>query len=99
MGQNHPNFPASFVDLIDDFNTHFGEPNTQQEVLELRAILYRQHDPLAALHRIVHVVANSTSNIDTDMICRVLTRVMRHEPTINIQELYTNARWRLSHTG
>ena len=99
MGQNHPNFPASFVDLIDDFNTHFGEPNTQQEVLELRAILYRQPDPLAALHSIVHVVANSTSSVDTEIICRVLARIVRHEPAVNIQELYEHARRRLSHTG
>lgn len=92
-------FPASFVDLIADFNTHFGEPSTQQEVLELRAILYRQPDPHAALNRIVHVVANSTSNIETAMTCRVLARIVRHEPTINIQELYANARRKLSNAG
>ena len=99
MGQNHPLFPASFVDLIAGFNEYFGEPNTQQEVAELRAILFRQPDPLAALHSTIHFLANSTSSIDTAMTCRVLARVMRNNPTINIQELYANARRKLSHAG
>ena len=93
-------FPASFVDLLIEYIYAFGEPTTHPEILELRAILYRNPDPLATLNRIIHVLATHSYNReDMDILCRVLARIMENEPNVNVPLLYANTKRMLAHVG